>query len=62
MTEKFLTERELAERWKCSTSRLRFYRKIGSRPYFKQLIGIRYALSEIEDIENNNISLPTSEG
>ena len=57
MSEIYLTPKELSERWKCSISRLAHLRRIGSRPLFNRLCGIKYPLSEIEDIEKNNVKI-----
>lgn len=57
--EHYLTIKELMERWRVSYNYLSYLRRIKSRPVFVKRSGIRYPLSEIDEIDNNKISLPS---
>ena len=59
--EKFLTEKDLAKRWKISHSSLQNQRwsKAGP-PYFKIGRFVRYRLSDIEDYENKHMRFHNS--
>lgn len=56
---KFLTAKDLMERWKVNYDYLAHLRSSGSRPRFVKISGIKYPIEEIEDIEKNHINLPT---
>lgn len=56
----FLTEQELADRWKITVSGLIQRRSAGTLPFLKIGRAIRYRLSDIQEIENKGIRNATN--
>jgi Helix-turn-helix domain len=53
--ERMLTQRELADRWRCSLRTLQRWRSLGGGPGFVRLGGsIRYPIADVLSFENMN--------